>query len=261
MLTKKQFHPRRVLLTLLLTLFGLCVAGSAFSWNGFTFVEWWRENHSGRVLHDATGREKVIALTFDDGPDARYTPRVLAILRRYNAKATFFVIGKRIRQTPELARQIVREGHALGNHTDTHPYLERLSATRVRQELSACEQAIETTTHLHSHLFRPPHGAWNPTIYREAKREDDRLILWTVALEHHEVRTPKAMTERALRLLRPGGILLMHDSGDATRENTIRALPLLLDALKKRGYRFVTIPELLHIPGDDLLTGLPTQKA
>lgn len=242
----------KTLSTLLLTLCGLAYASRALSWHGFTFAEWWKESRSGCVLWRADTREKLVALTFDDGPSPANTARVLDILERYNAHATFFLEGKQVREFPDLARSIEAHGHVIGNHTYSHPYLDRLPAAKVHMEITACEQTLEQNLHIKSHLFRPPRGEWNPTIYREARRDGDDIILWSVALEHHEAHTPRAMADRTLRLIRPGGIVLLHDGG-TSREATLQALPLLLDGLRKRGYRCVTIPELLHIRGDDSL--------
>ena len=237
----------------------LLVLGGFVRYEGYTLPEWWRDAHSGIVrwhgeawgdLSEDSKKVKQVALTFDDGPDPRYTPHVLDILRRYNVSATFFVEGRFVRAHPELARRILAEGHVLGNHTDTHPYLNRQSATAVRTEIEGCDRALQTTLNLHTFLFRPPRGLWNPIIYREMQRRGDHLILWTVALEHQDAPTPPAMAARVLRLLRPGGIVLLHDGGSAPREMTVAALPLLLDGLQTRGYRCVTVPDLLHIPGN-----------
>lgn len=239
----------RLFLTLLFTAIGLCAAVNALSWNGFTLLEWWRETHSGVVLSQAQTRRKVVALTFDDGPDLRYTPRVLALLKRYHVKATFFEEGREVEAHPELSRLVASQGHILGNHTLTHPYLLRQSAKGIRHEMAGGEQCLEDALHCKTYLFRPPRGQWNPTVFREARREGDHIILWSVGVEHHDVHTARSMAARALRLVRPGGILLMHDGG-GNRETTVQALPLILDGLRKRGYRCVTVPQLLHIRGD-----------
>ena len=224
-------------------------------WDGFTLREWRQAVGSGVVRWQAdttAGEEKsrLVALTFDDGPDPRYTPAVLAILARYHVHATFFVEGRFVRAHPDLARQIIAQGHVLGNHTDTHPYLNRFDPARVRAEMDGCDAALRDTLGLHTFLFRPPRGLWNRTLYDETRRRGDHLILWTVALEHHDAPTPRAMSERALRLVRPGGILLLHDGGSARRDSTVAALPLLLDGLRAKGCMCVTVPDLLHIPGN-----------
>ena len=243
----------KLILTCALTALGLTVASRAISWNGFTFAQWWSESRSGLVCYGAHTNDRVVALTFDDGPDPRFTPQVLRILRQYNVHATFFLVGRQVRKCPRLAAAVVAEGHVIGNHTFTHPYLERKNRREVAQELQACDASLKSAVHLRTHLFRPPRGNWNPTIFREALKDGEHIILWTVAVEHHDAPTPRAMADRALGLIRPGGILLMHDGATRSRQTTVEALPLLLDGLKKRGYRCVTVPDLLHIRGDDVL--------
>jgi len=225
-------------------LLGICFA----RYNGFTLFEWWRDLHSGVVISHAVTSEKVVALTFDDGPDPTYTPRVLEILHRYGVHATFFEEGRMIQRYPRLARTVYAQGNVVGNHTYDHPYLTRLSPKAVHTEIDACDRILASEVGISTHLFRSPRGDWNPTIYREARRDHDHLILWTVALEHHDVPTPKAMAQRVLNHVQPGAIILMHDSGSVPRETTVQALPMLIEGLQKRGYRCVTVPELLHLP-------------
>lgn len=215
---------------------------------------------SGRVLSHANTGTKVVALTFDDGPDPTYTPRVLNILARYGVRATFFEQGRMIRRYPDIARQTLRAGHVLGNHTETHPYLERLSQGGVAAEMSACDEALSTFVGVRTDLFRSPRGAWNPDIYHETALRNDYLILWSVALEHSDTPTPEGMSARVLKLVKPGGIILMHDGANRSRETTIQALPLLLDGLHARGYRIVTVPELLKIPGSFTLPARTDSK-
>ncbi len=232
----------------------LAVASRAISWNGFTLAQWWSESRSGLVRSGADTNVKLVALTFDDGPDPRVTPQVLKILKRYHVKATFFFVGRQTNKYPRLAAAVLADGHVIGNHTFTHPYLERKTRRGVADEMQACDATLKNTLHLRTHLFRPPRGNWNPTIFREARRAGDHIILWTVAVEHHDAPTARAMASRALRLIRPGGFVLRHDGGGArSRQTTADALPLLLDGLQKRGYRCVTVPDLLHIRGDDTL--------
>ena len=223
-------------------------------------MEWWRETHSGIVLSQAQTRRKVVALTFDDGPNPRYTPRILALLQRYHVKATFFEEGREVEAHPELSRLVAAQGHILGNHTLTHPYLLRQSAKGIRREMAGGERCLEDALHCKTYLFRPPRGQWNPVVFREARREGDHIILWSVGVEHHDARTARSMAARALRLVRPGGILLMHDGG-GNRETTVQALPLILEGLRKRGYRCVTVPQLLHIRGDAPMPAAPKSPA
>lgn len=218
--------------------------------NGFTLAEWWRDLHSGVVLSRAETSDRVVALTFDDGPDPLYTPRVLDVLHRCSVHATFFVQGRLVERYPQIVRRAAAEGHCIGNHTYSHPYLTRLSPDAVRNEIDSCERCLEANAGISTTLFRPPRGDWNPTVYRACVRSHSPLILWTVALEHHEAPTPSAMAQRVLEHVRPGDIILMHDGAFVSRETTVQALPLLIAGLQRRGYRCVTLPELLHLPAN-----------
>jgi peptidoglycan/xylan/chitin deacetylase (PgdA/CDA1 family) len=239
---------KQVCLTLGFAACALAVVSCKATVNGFTLPEWWRDMHSGMVVSHRVTSEKVVALTFDDGPDPHYTSRVLDILHRASIHATFFEEGRMIERYPQIARRVFAEGHAIGNHTYSHPYLVRLSPQAVHQEFDSCERCLEANVGVSTTLFRPPRGDWNPAIYREAIRDHDHLILWTVAMEHHDVSTPQAMAQRVLQRVRPGGIILMHDGAFVSREATVQALPILIEGLQRRGYRCVTVPELLHLP-------------
>lgn len=194
--------------------------------------------------------KKVVALTLDDGPSQKYTPRVLKLAREKGLKLTFFLIGREIRLHPELARQEVAEGHLIGNHTWDHPVMTHDTERQDIQELERCEAEIEKVCGKRTHLFRPPKGMWDGDTFLAAEALGYRMVLWSVALEHHAAKTPQAMAQRVLRKIRPGMIILAHDGEPhppADRERTMRALPILVDGLLKRGYRFVTITELMRL--------------
>jgi peptidoglycan/xylan/chitin deacetylase (PgdA/CDA1 family) len=207
----------------------------------------WRRH--GVVFRVPT-REKVVALTFDDGPDPEWTPKILDTLRRYRVKATFFMIGKRMEQYPELVRRVVLEGHAIGNHTYTHPRnIEEDTRTRIAWELEQCERVIERITGSRTRLFRPPRGRLDATVFAIAEDEGYRVILWSICADRHDAPTPPLMEKRVLARIAPGGIILSHDGTGSIRKKDTEAAPLIIAALLKRGYRFVTIPELLEAAG------------
>ncbi len=243
------FGGRKGILRSLVLFFCLLVlAFFKATYNGFTLPDWWRDLHSGVVVSRAVTSEKVVALTFDDGPDPAYTPRVLEILKRYSVHATFFEEGRMIQRFPQLSRNVLAQGHVIGNHTYTHPYMNRLSPQSIQAEIDACDRILASEVGISTPLFRPPRGDWNPAVYHEVVRRHDHLILWTVGLENHEVTTPQAMAQRVLQRVRPGGIILMHDGAFVSRETTVQSLPILIEGLQKRGYRCSTIPELLKLP-------------
>jgi len=190
--------------------------------------------------------QKVVALTFDDGPNPVYTPQVLKLAREKGIKVTFFLIGRNIQLYPELAREEAAEGHALGNHTWDHHEMPQLSRRQDMSEIERCEDEIERICGQRPHLFRPPKGAMNGNTLAAAATLGYRVVLWSVALEHHPSRTPEEMAQRVVRMARPGMIILAHDGAPPVdRSKTLRALPILVDGLQRKGYRFVTVPELL----------------
>jgi peptidoglycan-N-acetylglucosamine deacetylase len=200
-------------------------------------------------------QEKLVALTFDDGPSPLYTPQVLRILKERAIPATFFLVGRKVQQDPDLVREEVSLGHVIGNHTWDHHDVAIGNKQKIAQEIQRCEDELiqvvgSPSRYQPLNLFRPPHGYWDEETYDVAKSEGYHMILWTVTLEHAAAKTPQAMAQRVLDKVRPGMIILAHDGEPAylgTEERTMEALPLLLDGLKKQGYRFVTVPELLAL--------------
>lgn len=202
----------------------------------------WRDS----VVHGVPTKEKIVALTFDDGPDPRFTLKILDLLDQYQVKATFFMIGKRMEKYPDIVRQVVLRGHAIGNHTYTHPHdIEKDNQVQIVRELDRCEAVIEQLTGTRTHLFRPPRGLVDGSVYMIANEAGYRTILWTVCADHHDAPTPRLMARRVLRLIRPGGIILAHDGKYGTRWKDVAATPLIIESLRRRGYQFVTLLDLL----------------
>jgi peptidoglycan/xylan/chitin deacetylase (PgdA/CDA1 family) len=209
-----------------------------------------QEKRSGEIIWRASTKEKVVALTLDDGPDPKYTPRVLRLARERGLKLTFFLVGREIELHPELARQEVAEGHVIGNHTWDHPTMAYDSERQDIAEIERGEDEIEKICGERTHLFRPPKGMWDGDTFAAALTLGYRMILWSVALEHHSAKTPEAMAQRIVEKIRPGMIILAHDGEPChpvNREKTMEALPILVKRLQGRGYRFVSIPELLDL--------------
>ena len=155
--------------------------------------------------------EKVVALTFDDGPDPKYTPALLQLARQKQVKFTFFLVGKNVHAYPDLARQEVADGHAVGNHTWDHHWMTSLSERQDTSELTLCEQELDRACGPHAHLMRPPKGLWNDNTYRAAMALGYPIILWSAQLEHHPRRSAQQLAERMIGLARPGMIILAHD--------------------------------------------------
>lgn len=201
----------------------------------------------GEVVSRVTTPRKVVALTFDDGPSPSFTPAILRILAGWRQPATFFMVGSQVERYPAVARAVTAAGHAVGNHTGDHPRdLTALPAEQVRAELRRGSRALRSVLGTTTTLFRPPYGSINGSVERVAAEEGYRTLLWTVCADHHDAPTPAAMAQRVLRQLRPGAIVLFHDGDTPNRWKDVAALPLVLQPLLARGYRCVTVPELLR---------------
>ena len=183
-----------------------------------------------------------IAMTFDDGPSAENTPRLLEILKQRNIKATFFLIGQNAAANPDIVRRILAEGHEVGNHSWTHPQLSRLSDDRVTAEITKTQDAVKDVSGYIPTLLRPPYGAIT-SRQREwiANQFGLNIILWSV--DPFDWKRPGAsvITQRILSQVRPGSIVLSHD----IHKQTVDAMPATLDALIAKGYKFVTVSQLI----------------
>ena len=189
-----------------------------------------------------------LALTFDDGPNDPHTLRLLDVLARHEAKATFFLIGKYVRQRPEIARAIQAAGHEIGNHTYSHPNLIFVSAARLRQELQDCNKAIEDALGVTPSLFRPPFGGRRPSVLRTARALGLQTIMWSVSSDDWKAQSPEFILEKVVPKLESGRaeIVLLHDGSHlafgADRAHTIEAMRRLLESLA--GKRFISISGL-----------------
>lgn len=186
-----------------------------------------------------------VALTFDDGPDPRSTPRLLEILREANVRAAFFCIGKNVEAHPELAAQIVREGHLLENHTYSHSYYTNFfSSARLRLELERTQSLIQKTSGIPSKYFRPPVGLSNPRIFRVARALQMQVIGWSVRSLDTVTTDPRKILARITPQLAPGAIILLHDGNIpvARVETTVKTL---LDTLRTLDYEVVRLDEIL----------------
>lgn len=190
--------------------------------------------------------EKVVALTFDDGPWGTSTRQVLQILKEEDVKATFFVLGKHALMYPDVIAEIVKAGHAVGNHSWSHPY-KPVTPEVAKQEIENTSALIAKQSQAQTRLFRPPGGNLTTGLVDYAKSKNYAIIMWSV--DTHDTRpntTAAEIVERTLREVKPGSIILLHDGG-GDRATTRKALPTLIRRLRQKGYRFVTVPELLQL--------------
>jgi len=185
--------------------------------------------------------DKAVWLTFDDGPDEVLTPQVLALLKKHDARATFFLIGQRASAAPELVRQIDAAGHQLANHTFTHPAgrFWCLPSRAIRREVARCNQALQAITGQKPHLFRAPVGMVSPAVAPALQENALTLIGWSARGFDARTGSPEGIMQRVLRDLCPGSIILLHPE---RRAESLAALDLLLSELTRQGYRCV-IPD------------------
>lgn len=202
----------------------------------------------GDVVWEVPTKQKVVALTFDDGPHPKYTPQVLDVLKRYHAKATFYVVGSRVERAPEVAKRAIKEGHELANHTYGHPYMTRISAQELREEIDKADEVVTSITGHHLSTFRPPGGVYNDLVVNTAKTAGYLVVMWSWNQDTKDWSDPGVhkIVDRVLSNAHNGGIVLFHDFG-GDRSQTIRALEQILPELEKRGYRFLTVSELLQV--------------
>ena len=195
-----------------------------------------------------------VALTFDDGPSGPSTAQVLDILKKHGVKATFFVIGRNLKANPELARRIVDEGHELGNHSYSHPWMFRMLFSRIREDIELCQDEIEKVAGYRPRYFRQPIGINNPSVMKILGQMGMVMVGWQVRAYDAVPKPKEKIAGRILRGVRPGGIILLHDGCDGKtnpdRSATVAALEEIIPELKKRGYDFRTVSGLLGIAND-----------
>lgn len=195
--------------------------------------------------------DKLVALTFDDGPSLLWTPRILEKLKKAGIKATFFMLGEHVQRYPEIARQVSDQGHEIGNHTYDHRVLLSYGPDKLEKEIKDTEKIIREVTGQTTKYFRPP-KAWLTNKEKEKIGElGYETILWSLNSKDWVTFHQKQIRGYILRHIRPGDIILFHDSGGVfnveggNREETVKTIFRLVEQLRERGYRFVTISELL----------------
>jgi peptidoglycan/xylan/chitin deacetylase (PgdA/CDA1 family) len=188
-------------------------------------------------------RVREVALSFDDGPST-YTPRILHVLAQWHVPATFFVIGKLAKVYPQYVRAEAQAGNEVGDHTETHPPMTALSAAAQRAQVVDAGNAIRSAGAPFPILWRPPYGVFNSTTLSILQSLRMLMVMWTVDTSDYRRPGVSRISYTALSGARPGAIILMHDGG-GDRAETVAALPHIIASLRRRGFRLVTVPQLL----------------
>lgn len=194
-----------------------------------------------RVVVNIPVTDNSVALTIDDGPHPLVTAVFLDILRKYNVKATFFVVGEKVEESPELLRRMAEEGHEIGNHTYSHPRLAHVDEVEALAQIRGCALAVGKVCGQQTHLLRPPGGGIAAHVLKAATAANCTVVLWTHNTNDWTLDDPELIAANALRDLRPGSIILMHQGTMASA----RALPLIIEGVEKRGMRISTVGEML----------------
>lgn len=206
----------------------------------------------GEVFWRARTAERVVALTFDDGPCHPYTGELLAVLEREGVRATFFMPGANVRREPQLAAEVAA-GHAVGNHAYSHPCLVWRGRSKAWDEIRRAQEEIHGATGVRPGVFRAPRGWYGPQVISAAEELGLRCVGWSVMAWDWNRPPPETIERRILRGIRPGAVSLLHDGQDisayplADRSRTIAAVPRIIRRLKAEGYSFSTVPELIAV--------------
>ncbi len=194
-----------------------------------------------RAPASASGQKRV-ALTFDDGPTPLYTPTILAELKQYNAHATFFLVGMRAQQFPELTLEILTQGHELANHSYTHPNMTKLKQDEIIAEVLRNRTTVKEITGVTTYLFRPPGGDIDEFVTKQLRALDYNIVYWDVTAGNYSKLPPAEQAAAVINHVRDGSIVLMHNG---TVDGTMNILPTVLAELARYGYAFVTVSELM----------------
>lgn len=217
----------------------------------------------GKTLVSGPANRRVVALTFDDGPNPPYTTAILSVLESEHVHATFFVVGRAVAAYPAIVRREVRDGDAVGNHTWSHGHMILMDAGHVRDSLARTDAAIYRAAGVHTRIMRPPFGARDWLVLDQVRRLGYTPVMWSVPLaEDWEDPPPQTIAKRILANVHDGSILVLHDGNrgivcagahvppkTCDRRSDIEATRLIIDALRREGYQFVTVPELLALKG------------
>lgn len=215
--------------------FIIAAIGSGLVWTGY---------HVKTFCSNPSEKKKIIAITFDDGPTP-YTEKVLELLDTYNAKATFFCIGKQIETYPEIFKKILEKGHTIGNHTYSHqPMLGFSNKSQWLDELNITNNLIEQNSGLKANYFRPPYGVTTPNLGKALKATGHNVIGWNIRSLDAVIQDEQKIFDRIKIRLKPGSIILLHD----TSQKSVNVLEQLLVLLHEHNYEAVTVNRLLNIP-------------
>ena len=236
-----------VILSFIVGFCGVCVAydesGKDISCDSY------KNDYEDIIIKKGNENEKVIALTFDDGPDEVFTPQVLDILKKYDVKATFFLIGEKVPYNKKIVKREKEEGHEIGNHTFTHINASKKTYEEIEEEITKTQEAIKDVTGEYPTLFRPPYRALSRDLCKIVKEKNMNIVLWS-NIDVRDWSNPGVnnMVNTIESKVENGNIIILHDYNTVrnNKSQTIQALEIVIPKLKEEGYKFVTISELME---------------
>lgn len=208
-----------------------------------------RAKYPADFLLSGPAHNKQVALTFDDGPDQRFTPQVLDILKQYDVKATFFLIGYKAENNPQIVRRIQEEGHIIGNHSYNHPNFPKLPTSLFELQTEQTQSILSSLIGYEPSLLRPPYGAINEDQLKWAISKHFLVVNWDVDSLDWKGLHPDEIKANVLDNVHPGAIVLQHSAGGHGQDlsSTVQALPAIIESLQRDNYELVTVPQLLNI--------------
>jgi peptidoglycan/xylan/chitin deacetylase (PgdA/CDA1 family) len=241
---------------------GTLAAGAATFAGAHTMVPW--SQLYGENFNGIQEGQKVLALSYDDGPNDPWTMKLLEVLGKHQVPATFFMVGRYVQERPEIARAVCAAGHAVGNHCFHHRNLIFASAAKVRQELEETSKAIEDATGERPFLFRPPFGGRRPGTFRVVEEMKMFPVMWRVTCFDWSAKSHEEILKHARRQIAGGEVVLLHDGGHLRmgedRSHTVRATDELIGEYKDRGFVFTTVTEMMQMrPGMHVPFGAPVR--
>lgn len=229
------------------------VAGAAVFYAGYASMAPASQLYGCTFVRGRRGSQQ-IALTFDDGPNDPHTLDLLDVLAKHGVTATFFMIGRFVRERPDIARAVAAAGHTIGNHTYTHPNLIFCSPAQVGLQLDDCARVLSETVGEHSRLFRPPYGGRLPHVLAAARRRGLETVMWSASSRDWTLDSAEAIEKQVADRIRGGDVVLMHDGGSRRlgvyRGRTVEAADRLIARFVAEGYEFVSVPAMMGEAAD-----------
>lgn len=239
---KAWYRDKNYRLNIMLIAMIVCIS-LVYNYTGYSrILNVFRNNSRELPVYCVDTAEKKIAISFDAAWGADFTPDLLSILKKYDVKTTFFLVGFWVDKYPEMVKQIDSEGHEIGNHSSKHPHMSQLSKEQITAELKKTSDKIEAITNKKVTLFRPPFGDYNNRLIETSRELGLQVIQWDVdSLDYKDYGTD-AIVKRVLSKVKNGSIVLFHNNATYTKD----ALPIILENLQKEGYKIVPVSELIY---------------